>query len=104
MLLGSLNFPQIGELVDWKAFGPGGFNKTVLIVLLSGFLTVLFFLGGRKKALVPTGVQNAAEAMVDFISGQIILQTMGEDGLGDHGRFRVPRHGLAASRARILAS
>ena len=49
MLLGSLNFPQIGELVDWKAFGPGGFNKTVLVVLLSGFFTLLlFYVGGRK--------------------------------------------------------
>ena len=83
VLLGSLTFPQIGELVDWKSFGPLGLNKTVLVVLLAGFFTLLlFFLGGRKKALVPTGVQNLAEATVDFISGQIILQTMGEDGLG----------------------
>jgi F-type H+-transporting ATPase subunit a len=79
----SLNFPQIGELVDWKAFGPLGFNKTVLIVILSGLLTIaLFYFGGRKKALVPTGVQNVAESAVDFISDQIVLQTIGEDGMG----------------------
>ena len=81
-VLASLSFPQIGELVDWQHFGPPGFNKTVLVVILSGLLTLaLFFIGGRKKALVPTGMQNVAEAAVDFISDQIILQTIGEDGM-----------------------
>jgi F-type H+-transporting ATPase subunit a len=82
LVLGALNFPQIGELVDWKHFGPPGFDKTVLIVIISGLLTVgLFALGGRKRALVPTGIQNVAEATVDFVSDQIILQTIGEDGM-----------------------
>ncbi len=81
-MLASLNFPQIGELVDWKHFGPGGLDKTVLLVLVAGALTLLVFvLGGRKRALVPTGMQNIAEATVDFISDQIILQTIGEDGM-----------------------
>jgi F-type H+-transporting ATPase subunit a len=82
MLLGALNFPQIGELVDWKAFGPGGFNKTILEVILAGILTLaVFMVAGRKRELVPTGMQNVAEATVDFISDQIILQTIGEDGM-----------------------
>jgi F-type H+-transporting ATPase subunit a len=82
VLLGALNFPQIGELVDWKHFGPPGFDKTVLIVLISCLLTLgLFVLGGRKRALVPTGIQNLAESSVDFVSNQIILQTIGEDGM-----------------------
>ena len=52
MLLGALNFPQIGELVDWKHFGPPGFDKTVLIVLISCLLTLgLFVLGGRKHGV-----------------------------------------------------
>jgi F-type H+-transporting ATPase subunit a len=81
MVLGSLNFPQIGELVDWKPFGLG-FDKTVLIVVLSCLLTLaVFIIGGRKRALVPTGMQNMAESVVDFISDQIILQTIGEDGM-----------------------
>jgi F-type H+-transporting ATPase subunit a len=83
MVIASLNFPQIGELVDWKHFGPPGFDKTVLIVIISCLLTLaIFFIGGRKRALVPTGMQNVAESVVDFISDQIILQTIGEDGLG----------------------
>ncbi|MFI5041363.1 MAG: F0F1 ATP synthase subunit A [Acidimicrobiales bacterium] len=82
VLLGALQFPQIGELVDWKHFGPLGFNKTILIVILSCLMTLLLFvLGGRKKALVPTGVQNLAETAVDFVADQIILQTIGEDGM-----------------------
>ncbi len=82
MVIASLSFPQIGELVDWKHFGPGGFDKTVLIVILSCLLTLwIFFAGGRKRALVPTGMQNVAESVVDFISDQIILQTIGEDGM-----------------------
>jgi len=81
-VLGALSFPQIGELVDWKSWG-FGFDKTVLVVILACVATLgLFILGGRKRALVPTGLQNMAEAVVDFISDQIILQTIGEDGMG----------------------
>ena len=39
------------------------------------------FLGGRKKALVPTGVQNVAESAVDFVEEGIVLQTIGPEGL-----------------------
>jgi F-type H+-transporting ATPase subunit a len=82
LLVAALNFPPIGELVDWKSFGPGGLNKTVLVTLLAGFLTLLmFWLGGRRRALVPTGVQNVAEATVDFIRDGIVMQTIGPDGM-----------------------
>ena len=81
-LLASLNFPQIGELVDWKSFGPGGFNKADLTIILAGVIVVAFFvIGGRKKALVPTGVQNVAEMAIEFVEGQIVMQTVGEEGL-----------------------
>jgi F-type H+-transporting ATPase subunit a len=82
-VLAALNFPPIGELVDWKPFGPLGFNKTALISVLGFILPVaLFFWAGRKKALVPVGVQNLAESIIDFITDGIIMQTMGEDGMG----------------------
>jgi F-type H+-transporting ATPase subunit a len=81
-LLAALNFPPIGELVDWKKFGPLGFNKTALVSLLGLILPLaLFFAAARKKSLVPTGVQNLAESVVDFITDGIILQTMGPDGM-----------------------
>jgi F-type H+-transporting ATPase subunit a len=82
VLLGALNFPQIGELVDWKKFGPLGFNKPILIAVLACIITlVLFTIGGRKKALVPTGVQNVVESVIEFIADGVILQTIGEDGM-----------------------
>lgn len=82
MLVAALNFPQIGELVDWKKFGPLGFNKTALICVLSAVFTMGFFsLAGRKRALVPSGVQNVAEATIDFVRDGIIMQTMGPDGM-----------------------
>lgn len=81
-LLGALNFPPIGELVDWKQFWLPGLNKTGLLMVLSSVIVlVLFFVAGRKKALVPTGVQNATESIIDFVTDGVILQTMGEDGL-----------------------
>jgi F-type H+-transporting ATPase subunit a len=80
--LAALNFPPIGELVDWKKFGPLGFNKTALVSILGLLIPLaLFFAAARKKALVPTGVQNVAESVIDFITDGIILQTMGPDGM-----------------------
>jgi F-type H+-transporting ATPase subunit a len=80
--LAGLNFPPIGELVDWKAFGPLGFNKTALINLVAVVIIVVFFaVAVRKKQLVPTGTQNIAEATVDFIIDGIVLQTIGPDGM-----------------------
>jgi F-type H+-transporting ATPase subunit a len=80
--MAALNFPPIGELVDWKKFGPLGFNKTALVSVLGLVLPLaLFFWAGHKKALVPTGAQNVAESVVDFITDGIILQTMGPDGM-----------------------
>jgi F-type H+-transporting ATPase subunit a len=81
-LLAGLNFPPIGELVDWKKFGPLGFNKTALIDVLAVVILVVFFaVAVRKKQLVPTGTQNIAEATVDFIVDGIVLQTIGPDGM-----------------------
>ena len=42
----------------------------------------MFFVGGSKKQLVPRGIQNIAESSVDFVRNQIIMQTIGPDGLG----------------------
>jgi len=82
-LLGALKFPPIGELVVWKAFGPYGFNKVALICVVATVLTLaLFLVAGARKSLVPKGVQNIAEAGVDFIHESVIMQTMGTEGLG----------------------
>jgi F-type H+-transporting ATPase subunit a len=80
VLLAALHFPPIGEIVEWKKYG--GINKPSMLFFASAILTLLLFgLAGRKKALVPTGIQNVAEAGVEFVRDSIIMQTMGPEGL-----------------------
>lgn len=83
-LIGGLTFPPIGELLQWKNMVGGiDFNKTALIDVLALILTAAFFLqAGRKISLVPKGTQNVAEMLVEFIRGEVIMQTVGEEGLG----------------------
>ena len=78
----ALVFPPIDEILRWKPFfGEGtwyAFNKIGLIALMATVATLaLFIAAGKKRALVPTGVQNIAEASVDFVRDGIIAQTMG---------------------------
>jgi len=80
MILG-LDFPPISHVVEWHS-GPFGVNKVVVLMWLSAILAfAVMYLGGRKRALVPTGVQNVAESAVDFVEEGIVLQTMGPEGL-----------------------
>lgn len=85
MILG-LEFPPISHVVEWPTlFGGGAFgvNKVILLMWISvALVCALFFVAGRQRALVPTGVQNVAESTVEFVEDQIVLQTMGPDGLG----------------------
>ncbi|HEX2701024.1 MAG TPA: F0F1 ATP synthase subunit A [Acidimicrobiales bacterium] len=81
----ALEFPPISHLIEWPdLFGSGAFavNKVVVLALVSALLVfVMFFVAGRKGSLVPTGVQNFAETIVEFVQEGIILQTMGPEGL-----------------------
>jgi len=82
VLLGALNFPQIGELVDWKHFWLPGLDKPNLLMVVAALIVlVLFVVGGRKRAMVPTGVQNLCESVFEFVTDGIIMQTIGEDGM-----------------------
>jgi len=82
-LVFALEFPPISHLVEWPDFLLKGnayfaFNKITLLMLLSAtFTLLLFFLAGRGAKLVPTGVQNVAEAGVEFVRDSILVQTMG---------------------------
>ena len=80
MILG-LEFPPISHVVEWPV-GPFGINKVVVLMWVSVLIAFsVVYLGGRKKALVPTGLQNVAESAVDFVEEGIVLQTIGPDGL-----------------------
>jgi F-type H+-transporting ATPase subunit a len=73
-----LEFPSMENLVEW----PGVFNKIALIHLLSVLIpTVIFLLAARQKGLVPRGTRTIAETTVGFVEEQIILPTMGTEGL-----------------------
>jgi F-type H+-transporting ATPase subunit a len=80
-----LEFPPVSHAIEWPDLflsGPFAVNKVVLLMWLSVAIVFgVFSIAGRKRALVPTGVQNIAESTVDFIQEGIILQTMGHEGL-----------------------
>ena len=84
MILG-LEFPPISHLVEWPTiFGSGAFavNKVVLLMWASlAIVFAIYFIGGRKRELVPSGAQNLAESTIEFIDDQIVMQTMGVEGL-----------------------
>jgi F-type H+-transporting ATPase subunit a len=80
----AIDFPPLGHIVDWPEFvgdNTWGLNKVVIVYALAAFLTILLFTMGNKKQLVPTGAQNMAEISVEFVEDQIVLPTMGPEGL-----------------------
>jgi F-type H+-transporting ATPase subunit a len=81
----ALDFPPVTHLFEWPdIFFEGTFyaiNKTVLIYLAALVLTFgLFMLAGRKKSLVPVGIQHIAEGGIDFVEESVIMQTIGPEG------------------------
>jgi len=79
----ALEFPPINEVIRWKDIFPT-FNKIALIACLAALIgIVIFVIAARRNAMVaPTGVRNVAETGVEFIEDQIVMQTIGRDGLG----------------------
>jgi F-type H+-transporting ATPase subunit a len=80
-----IDFPPISHTVEWPNIigdGPFAVNKVVLLMWAS-VITVfaVFYLAGRKRELVPTGVQNVGEAVTDFVQEGVIVQTLGPEGL-----------------------
>ncbi len=77
-----LTFPPINELIRWRDIFPG-FNKVAVIAVLAALIgIVVFLLANRKDPMkAPQGVRNIAETSVEFIEDQIVMQTMGKEGL-----------------------
>jgi F-type H+-transporting ATPase subunit a len=83
----ALEFPPISHLIEWPDIALKdslfAINKVVLLMFLAVFIVLaLFFIAGSKKSLVPKGVQNFCETIVEFIEEQIILQVIGPGNLG----------------------
>jgi F-type H+-transporting ATPase subunit a len=90
LLLGALEFPPIGELVEWPGIFLKGnkyleVNKVVLLMWAGALIVFLLFWSAGRAAntgnLVPTGVQTVVESGIEFVRNDIILQTMGPAGL-----------------------
>jgi F-type H+-transporting ATPase subunit a len=84
MSLLGVDIPPVSNVTNWGT-GPLGFNKTAAIYIFAAVATMaLFYFGTRRKdALVPAGLlQNTAESGVGFVRNQVIMQTIGADGLG----------------------
>jgi F-type H+-transporting ATPase subunit a len=81
----AVEFPPINEVIRWRDIsGADTLNKVAIIAVLASLIGIaIFLLAGRKDPMVaPTGVRNLAEVGVEFIEDQIVMQTMGKDGLG----------------------
>jgi len=79
----ALEFPPINEILRWRDLFPT-FNKVAIIAVLASLISIaIFLLAARADGLkAPKGVRNLAETIVEFIEGQIIMPTMGRDGMG----------------------
>jgi len=79
----ALEFPPINEILRWTDVVPS-VNKIALIAIAAVVVaSVIFRLAGNDDgSTAPRGVRNLAESIVEFIEGQIIMPTMGRDGLG----------------------
>jgi F-type H+-transporting ATPase subunit a len=78
----ALTFPPINELIRWRDVFPG-LNKVGIIALIAAVLGVIVFMTAATKdpLKAPSGVRNLAESGVTFIENDIVMQTMGRDGL-----------------------
>ena len=80
-----VDVPPISHVTIWGN-GPLGFNKTVGDLLLRDARDDAASSGSARAARTrscPSGIlQNTAESGVGFVRNQVIMQTMGADGLG----------------------
>jgi F-type H+-transporting ATPase subunit a len=75
---------EIFDYTETCLIGNGSFcvTRITLWMLLSAvIISVLFVLAFRRPQIVPRGLQNAIESLVDFIRNGIVMEVMGRDGL-----------------------
>jgi len=76
--------PNVNELFEFDGiFGRHQwyeFNKTALMAFISTIIcVVLFYIGSRKRAMVPAGLQNTAEMGYEAVEQQIAVEVMGPE-------------------------
>ncbi len=74
--------PQIFKTACLVGSGPNCFNRASGLMVLAALIVVaLFLIAFSSPKLVPTGLQNAMEAVVEFIRNGIVMEVMGPEGL-----------------------
>jgi F-type H+-transporting ATPase subunit a len=62
--------------------GPYCVTKVTLLMLISSVIIgILFLIAFRRSRVVPRGLQNVLESVVEFIRNGIVIEVMGPDGL-----------------------
>jgi F-type H+-transporting ATPase subunit a len=71
------------NLIDLHLFGIDlSINRVVVQMFLVALVVwLLFYVAFRRPRLVPAGLQNVMESVVDFVRGQIVLEVIGPEGL-----------------------
>ncbi len=66
----------------WLEGTPFAINRVVLLMMLASALCLtFFFVGSRRGALVPKGIQNLAETAYLFVRNNIAIDVIGPDGV-----------------------
>ncbi len=75
---------EIFDYTDTCLIGSGSFcvtRPTFWALVAALIVAVVFLVAFRRPRLVPKGLQNAVEALVDFIRNGIIMEVIGREGL-----------------------
>ncbi len=83
-----MKVPDIGELFSFPPLlelhiGPFNLsiNRIVVLIWLATIVTAAFYLiAFRSPKIVPSGIQNLGEAVVEFVRNGIVYQVMGPEG------------------------
>jgi F-type H+-transporting ATPase subunit a len=74
--------PQIFETPCLIGHGENCFNRASGLMMLAALIvTTLFLLAFRRPTIVPRGLQNAMESIVEFVRNSIVMEVMGPSGL-----------------------
>lgn len=74
--------PELFETPCVFGSGPNCFNRASLLMVLAAVVVIVLFLAAfRRSRLVPRGLQNVMEAVVEFVRNGIVLEVIGHDGL-----------------------
>ncbi len=74
---------ELHSLINLELFGVDlSINKAVIAMWIASFLVfLLLYLAARRKELVPRGLQNVMETLVQFLREEVVIGMMGKEGL-----------------------